>query len=538
MSAEPPPADSNGGYNPDDWTNANDPIDNQYLAQNYLQFPNAQGAETLGEATISGTLTASDATFGDLVTFNNGIDIATTAGIKFSDDSVQTVAFIEADYAQLSTDNVFLAPNQNTFAGNASTNNANAPIKLTNGVAGEYATLYLNPSSGEDITLYTNQNPLGGLTIRGANGASFTMNPASVQDGLGCQFMNPVSMNGSTLSGLINVYGNAGGTIAFQNVANFNAGATLTGTPTALQTTNVANVAYVNNSISTALVPYSTTTQMNSAISSALTPYAPINSPTFTGLPLLTTTPTAGVSNAQAIANLQYITNQGYATTTYVNNALAPYATTTYVNNALAPYAPLASPALTGTPTAPTQPANSTGGAIANVDYVATAISNISPTALPFFYAAVGTITWNQVTTGYFNGNYYSPQSGISNGAYDQVQAGVATISFTVPKNPVNYPVFATATMQGNIQFPTGGTNLNSNTGPYQPFSGGSTPYSWNGTQYIWGYGCTVQPPSISGTYTITITAQTFFSVHLNTSSNIGADANPFSQVSFICYQS
>ena len=40
-----------------------------------------------------------------------------------------------------------------------------------------------------------------------------------------------------------------------------------------------------------------------------LTPYAPINSPTFTGLPLLTTTPTAGVSNVLAVANLQYVSN-------------------------------------------------------------------------------------------------------------------------------------------------------------------------------------------------------------------------------------
>jgi hypothetical protein len=375
MSAEPPPSGGNSGYNPDDWTNANDPIDNQYLAQNYLQFPFAQGAEILATTTVSGTLTVQDtATFSDIVnvnalaTFNKGIDITTTDGIIFSDNTVQTTAFIEANYAQLNTDNTFLAPFQNTFAGNASTGNANAPIKLTNGVAGEFATLYLNPSSGEDITLYSNQTVGGGLTLRGANGSSFTMNPNSVQGGSGCQMLNPLSMNGSTLSGLNNVYGNAGGTITFQDIANFNSGATLTTTPTSLQTTNVANVDYVNSSISTSLIPYSTTSQMNTSISTALIPYsntvqmnsaistatsglAPINSPTFTGTPLLTTTPTAGITNPSAVANLQYITNQGFA--------------------------PLASPALTGTPTAPTQPANSTNGTIANVNYVNNAIASI-----------------------------------------------------------------------------------------------------------------------------------------------------------------
>jgi hypothetical protein len=344
MSAEPPPSGGNAGFNPDDWTNANDPIDNQFLAANYLQFPLAQGAETLANTTVSGVLTVQDtSTFADLATFNNGIDITTTAGITFSDTTVQTTAFIEANYAQLNTDNIFLAPYQNTFQGNASTGNANAPLKLTNGVAGEYATLYLNPSSGEDITLYTNQNPNGGLTIRGANDASFTMNPATVQDGVGCLFTNPLSMNGNTLSGLNNVYGN-GGTITFQNVANFNSGATLTTTPTAIQTTNVANVAYVNNSISTALVPYSTTTQMNSAISTALTPYALINSQQFTGTPTLQTTPTAGITSPSAIANLQYITNQGFA--------------------------PLASPAFSGTPTAPTQPLGDNSTAIATTAFV------------------------------------------------------------------------------------------------------------------------------------------------------------------------
>jgi hypothetical protein len=581
MSAEPPPADSNGGYNPDDWTNANDPIDNQYLAQNYLQFPTAQGAETLGDATIGGVLTAQDlATFSDLATFNNGIEIATTAGIKFSDDSVQTVAFVEANYAQLNTDNIFLSPNQNTFAGDASTNNANAPIKLTNGVAGEYATFYLNPSTGEDITLYTNQNPSGGLTIRGANGASFTMNPASVQDGYGCSLINPLSMNGQTLSGLNNVYANTGGTITIQSPISLGTNAIAKTQTSGDSSTFVATTAFVQDAVqvsgvqttdSPLLWQGANTIQYNGGTPSTLTyscPYGMSNVWNITGgngdcnivangggngahgdafriycvqnntsnASLASMTPQLTLSNNYTAMQVRDGINIPSGTSYTINgvNILTGYATTTYVNNALAPYAPLASPALTGTPTAPTQPANSTGGAIANVDYVATAISNIAPTALPFFYASVATINWNQTTTGYFNGNYYPN----TNGAYDQVQAGVATISFTVPKNPVNYPVFATATMQGNIQFPTGGTSLNSNTGPYQPFSGGSTPYGWNGTQYLYGYGCTVQPPSISGTYTITITAQTFFSSHLNSSSNISVNANPFSQVSFICYQS
>ena len=249
MSAEPPPSGGNSGYNPDDWTNANDPVDQQYLAQNYLQFPNAQGSETMGDLIVSGALTAQDpATFADTATFNNGINIGVgdltfsdltvqstafieanyaqlntdntflspyiqkfASGVTFGDDTTQTTAFIEANYAQLNTDNIFLAPYQNTFAGNSSTGNTNAPIKITNGVVTggvpEYCTMYLDPTSGYDMTLYTNQTTNGGLTVRNRNGASFTLNPITISTGVvGCQTLNPIDMNGKNLIGLENLY--------------------------------------------------------------------------------------------------------------------------------------------------------------------------------------------------------------------------------------------------------------------------------------------------------------------------------------------
>ena len=63
--------------------------------------------------------------------------------------------------------------------------------------------------------------------------------------------------------------------------------------------------------------------------------YAPIASPTFTGTPLLTTTPTAGDASQQ-IAN-----------TAFVSNAIST------LNSGLS-YAPLASPIFSGIPTTPT----------------------------------------------------------------------------------------------------------------------------------------------------------------------------------------
>lgn len=486
MSVQPPPSNTSGNYNPTDWTNGNQYVDEAYISENFLSYPSAQGQETLADTIISGTLTAqSPATFSDLTTFNNGIDISTTAGIKFSDDTVQTTAFIEANYAQLNTDNTFLAPYQNTFAGDSSTGNANAPIKLTNGVVGEYATLYLNPSVGEDITLYTNQTPNGGLTIRGANGASFTMNPANIQGGAGCSFINPLSLNANDLSGLANVYGNNGGTISFKNPVSLGTNATATTQASGNSSTLVATTAFVQDAVQVSgvqvgdspllwsgnntwqtnigdstyvfpyglnvgwnaktgtgdsdliciggttgnpltgglnvylstepttitsatvpkfqvnsnnvniptgstysinginiLTPYSTTVQMNSAISTATSGLAPINSPTFTGLPLLTTTPTAGISNANAIANLQYITNQGFATVSQIPS--------------LAGYALLASPIFTGNPQAPTPLSTDNDTSIATTAYVQTAISGATTTTT--ITSTVATVSGNPVS--------------------------------------------------------------------------------------------------------------------------------------------
>lgn len=81
MSVEPPPSNNNSGYNPSDWTQGDAPVDQQFLAENYLQFPNAQGQETLATTIISGTLTTQDtSTFEDIVNLN----ASTTANADFT----------------------------------------------------------------------------------------------------------------------------------------------------------------------------------------------------------------------------------------------------------------------------------------------------------------------------------------------------------------------------------------------------------------------------------------------------------------------
>jgi len=259
MAAYPIPNPQYGIYNQNNFTKnptGQDGLTLDTAKLYFLQFPNAQTTQTeylhdigvSGSATFEGPVTFNDTvtynqdieytqnvlvdgdvtiigntlcetgTFQDILTCEKGIDISTSPyGITFPDNTTQTTAFVEANYAQLNTDNTFLAPYQQTFAGNASTGISTAPIKITNGVTNEYCTLYLD-ANGSDVTLYTNQNPGGGLTVKGANTQSFTMNPMAVQDGTGCQFLNPVDMNGSSLSGLLNVYSD-NTTITFRDSA-------------------------------------------------------------------------------------------------------------------------------------------------------------------------------------------------------------------------------------------------------------------------------------------------------------------------------
>ena len=402
MSAEPPPADSNGGYNPDDWTNSNDPIDNQYLAQNYLQFPLAQGSETLADTIVSGIFTAQDtSTFSDLATFNNGIDIASTAGIKFSDDSVQTVAFIEANYAQLNTDNIFLPTFTQTF--NGSVDLGSSAIATTQ-PSGNSSTLVATTAFVQDAVqvsgvqvgdsplvwtgVNTNQYNAGGsqssLNITyGITNLWNTLPPAT--GGAGNNVV--VSNNGTGLTNNSYAIYCVGNDLTGADLYTLTPQLQLSNNGTSMQVKDGINIplgqTYSINNVNI-LSPYSTTVQMNSAISTATSGLAPINSPTFTGLPLLTTTPTAGISNAQAVANLQYITNQGFTNTTTVNNlitsALTPYATTSYVSST---FAPAVSPAFAGIPITPTWTTGNDVLQIANVQYVQGLISTLAQTYPP-----------------------------------------------------------------------------------------------------------------------------------------------------------
>ncbi|EFE7781933.1 phage tail protein [Escherichia coli] len=188
----------------------------------------------------------------------------------------------------------------------------------------------------------------------------------------------------------------------------------LTGTPTAptaaqgTNSTQIANTAFVKAAV-TALINGAPGTldtlkeiaaainndpNFSTTINNALALKAPLASPALTGIP---TAPTAaqGTNNTQ-IANTAFVKA---AITALINGAPGTLDTlkeiaaainndpnfSTTINNALALKAPLASPALTGVPTAPTAAQGTNNTQIATTAYVRAAISALvgsSPEAL------------------------------------------------------------------------------------------------------------------------------------------------------------
>jgi hypothetical protein len=217
MAAYPIPNPQYGIYNQNNFTKnptGQDGLTLDTAKLYFLQFPNAQTTQTeylhdigvSGTATIIGNALFETGTFQDVLTCEKGIDISTSPyGITFSDNTTQITAFIEANYAQLNTDNIFLQPYKNTFQQNSSTTSTTAPLQITNSTNNDNATFYIDPAPSVDLTLYSNQTN-GGLTVRNPT-ASFTLNPVTIQTGVvGARSLNPIDMNANTLYGLNNVY--------------------------------------------------------------------------------------------------------------------------------------------------------------------------------------------------------------------------------------------------------------------------------------------------------------------------------------------
>jgi hypothetical protein len=197
----------------------------------FLTFPTQQAnsTETMSTVLVQGTLgVAQTATFnntvstaihsigdvllddalnvGGITTLEGDLDITDsniilngtflTNYIEFPDGTKQYSADAGiSPYTVLNNqDNTYVAGFNQTFVGDINSVGINGPIVFTNTTStGGTGSLYVDPNSGNDITIYSAQSTNSGLTVRNSTN-SFTINPTTV-NGINniANFINPVN---------------------------------------------------------------------------------------------------------------------------------------------------------------------------------------------------------------------------------------------------------------------------------------------------------------------------------------------------------
>ena len=272
-----PPTSKGAMFDSTSFNRANEGLTYQTALDNFLAYPSAQGTENLKTTNISGLTTLT----------NNLIMHGAGNYIEFPDASQQTTAFIEANYAQLNTDNTFLSPYIQTFQGATGPSGGTAPLRIA-GNNNEYISFYIDPTPELDATLYSAQTA-GGLTLRNAGGNSFTVTPSAPNNT--AYFSNPIATSLGISAGTLTVA--TSGTINGSNIAtegranvytginNFN-GNLNGGTTTAQGLTigrnnetgyNELDLISLNATTTTGLNIYAETTSVNTSSTPKLTIY-------------------------------------------------------------------------------------------------------------------------------------------------------------------------------------------------------------------------------------------------------------------------
>ena len=231
------------------------------------------------------------------------------------------------------------------------------------------------------------------------------------------------------------------------------------------------------------------------------------DSPTFTGAPLSTTA--AADTNTTQIATTAYVVGQASSTNPVVDGTAAVgtslrYARADHVHPSDTSRAPLASPALTGTPTAPTAAVDTNTTQIATTAYVvgqgyaklASPALSGTPTAPT---AAAGTNTTQLATTAFVTGNFLRQAV---QGDWATVNTQPNVVGLIGWKNYGNNHVIFDAS---NGTSPSGGAVNNTNSGSAWTATY-PTLMGWNGVST---YGVRVDVCRLADTVTTISTAQT-----------------------------
>lgn len=215
---------------------------------------------------------------------------------------------------------------------------------------------------------------------------------------------------------------------------------------------------------------------VTSAIQTQLDAKAPLASPTFTGAPAA---PTASVdTNTTQLATTAYVVGQGYLKSSTAASTYSPISHShstsqvTGLDAALAAKAPLSSPALTGTPTAPTAGGGTNTTQIATTAFVQTAVAGVSTNSFTLLGTINTTSGSSQTLSGLSLGSYrklywaYTGLSGSNTSGQFSVNGEAFHVSWGTP---------ATNTVRGYMD-----VDLQSGLGAYLSISSAGTKGSHN----------------------------------------------------------
>jgi len=199
--------------------------------------------------------------------------------------------------------------------------------------------------------------------------------------------------------------------------------------------------------------------------STAASTYAPLASPALTGNPTAPTPLTA--DNDTSIATTAFVKAQGYLTTAPVTSVAGKTGVVTLAVADVSGAAPLASPALTGTPTAPTATAGTSTTQIATTAFVTAVDVLKAPLASPTFTgtpaaptATAGTNTTQLATTAFVT-TAVSTKANIASPTFTGVPAAPTASPGTIrdcggyPQGPAGQP-----DLHGDCDHPGGCVHL------------------------------------------------------------------------------
>lgn len=346
-----------------------------------------------------------------------GTPTAPTAASGANTTQLATTAFVQTAISPLATTtyvNSAVSPKANTTYVDTKTNDKysnvsvdNATLTFTNGAGSTKAVTVNNVANASAATTATTATYANNVNV--TNNNEIAISGTIANGGTSLWIGNHANEGNQTITEYKFGNGTGTGTLAqataskFNGPLNGNATTATTATYGVTQSstdnsTKLATTAFVQ----TAVAPLATTTYVDTKTNDK---YSDVTANNAT----LTFTNGAGSSKAVTVNNVTSATNAYYTSTQAAGDNTTKIASTAFVKTAVdaavAPKAPLASPALTGTPTAPTPARGDNSTKIATTEFIQAIIAALTSGNINDFTAAAQTAATNRIVGDVSNAN-------------------------------------------------------------------------------------------------------------------------------------